>query len=225
MKKIIILLTIGIIQLGFSQSKKEIEVGDFSKLSVYDKIEVTLVSSDNNKVEITGNDIDNVSVVNKNGSLKIKMNLVNSFQGDNVKATLYYKKLDQITAESGSSIKGSDRIKAVSLDVNAKNGSTINLIVDSERLNVKAGSGSIAQISGKASVQDVLSNSGAKVQNKDLLSNQTDVTVNAGGQAEVNAAELVNAKTRAGGEIIIYGSPKKINEKSIAGGIIKQANK
>jgi hypothetical protein len=159
MKKIIILLTIGIIQLGFSQNKKEIEVGDFSKLSVYDKIEVTLVSSDKNKVEITGNDIDNVSVVNKNGSLKIKMNLVNSFQGDNVKATLYYKKLDQITAESGSSIKGSDRIKAVSLDVNAKNGSTINLIVDSERLNVKAGSGSIAQLSGKASVQDVLSNS------------------------------------------------------------------
>lgn len=225
MKKIIVLLTLGVIQLGFSQSKKEIEVGDFSRLSVFDKIEVTLVASDENKVEIVGNEIDNVNVVNKNGSLKIKMDLINSFQGDNIKATLYYKKLDKITAESGSSITGKDIIKATSLDINAKNGSVINLIVDAERLNVKAGSGSVAQISGKASVQDVLSNSGAKVQNKDLLSNQTDVTANAGGQAEVNALELVNAKTRAGGEIVIHGTPKETNEKNIAGGTIKHINK
>lgn len=225
MKKIIVLLTLGVIQLGFSQNKKEIKAGDFSKLSVFDKIELTLVASDENKVEIVGHEIDNVNVVNKNGSLKIKMDLINSFQGDNIKAILYYKTLDKITAESGSSVTGEDIIKAVSLDVNAKNGSVINLIVDAERLNVKAGSGSVAQISGKAAVQDILSNSGAKVQNKDLLSNQTDVTVNAGGQAEVNASELVNAKTRAGGEIVIHGTPKKINEKSIAGGIIKHVNK
>ena len=37
------------------------------------------------------------------------------------------------------------------------------------------------------------------------------------------ATDLVDAKTRAGGEIIIYGKPKQINEKKIAGGTIEQA--
>ena len=41
--------------------------------------------------------------------------------------------------------------------------------------------------------------------------------------ADVYATDLVDAKTRAGGEITIYGKPKQINEKKIAGGTIEQA--
>ena len=41
--------------------------------------------------------------------------------------------------------------------------------------------------------------------------------------AQVYATDLVDAKTRAGGEIKIYGKPKQINEKKIAGGTIEQA--
>ena len=41
--------------------------------------------------------------------------------------------------------------------------------------------------------------------------------------AYVYASDLVNAKTRAGGEITIYGKPKQIIEKSVAGGSIEQA--
>ena len=37
------------------------------------------------------------------------------------------------------------------------------------------------------------------------------------------ATDLVDAKTRAGGEIKIFGKPKQINEKKIAGGTIEQA--
>ena len=39
----------------------------------------------------------------------------------------------------------------------------------------------------------------------------------------MNASDFVDAKTRAGGEITIYGKPKQIIEKSVAGGTIKQA--
>jgi hypothetical protein len=36
--------------------------------------------------------------------------------------------------------------------------------------------------------------------------------------------ELVDAKVRAGGDILIYGKPSNINQKTIAGGSIKEAN-
>jgi hypothetical protein len=49
------------------------------------------------------------------------------------------------------------------------------------------------------------------------------VTVNAGGEAEIYATDFVDAKTRAGGSILIYGKTKQINEKRVAGGSIKQA--
>ncbi len=52
--------------------------------------------------------------------------------------------------------------------------------------------------------------------------NKLVVTVNAGGN-KFYATDLVDAKTRAGGEIKIYGKPKQINEKKIAGGTIEQA--
>lgn len=225
MEKIFIVLVLCAVQLGFAQQQKEVDAGNFSTLSVYDKIEVTLVASDKNKVVISAHEVESVNVINKNGDLKIKMNLANSFQGDDVKATVYFKSLTEITAGEGSVIKSSDIVKATALDVNAKTGSNIDLKIDADRLNVKAGSGSVAKLTGKAGVQDIVSNSGAKVKNKDLISSQTSVTVNAGGQAEVNATELVNAKTRAGGEILIYGNPKTVKEKTVAGGIIKQVNK
>jgi len=50
------------------------------------------------------------------------------------------------------------------------------------------------------------------------------ITVNAGGDSDVYATDLVEAKVRAGGDIIIYGKPKQINQKIVAGGTIKEAN-
>ena len=55
------------------------------------------------------------------------------------------------------------------------------------------------------------------------ITQQTTVTVNAGGLANVYATDLVDAKTRAGGTITIFGKPKQINEKTVAGGNIVQA--
>jgi hypothetical protein len=47
--------------------------------------------------------------------------------------------------------------------------------------------------------------------------------VNAGGDASIHATDYVDAKVRAGGSILIYGKPKEINQKSVLGGIIKEA--
>lgn len=220
MKNLALLLALIVSPFVFAQ--KSSALGDFNKMSVFDQIQLTLVPSDTQKIEIEGENVDNVNVVNKNGALKIKMNFVKSLQGEGVKVTLFYKNLTEILADEGATIKAKDPIKATKLDVTAKNGAVITAEIDTERVDVKAGSGSIVKLSGKANVQDIVSNSGAEIRNKKLLTNQTTVTVNAGGSADVNATELVDAKTRAGGRITIYGNPKNVSEKNVLGGTVKK---
>ena len=61
-----------------------------------------------------------------------------------------------------------------------------------------------------------------KCATKNLITKQTTITGNAGGEADVYATDLVDAKVRAGGTILIYGKPKQINQKVVAGGSIEQ---
>lgn len=66
-------------------------------------------------------------------------------------------------------------------------------------------------------------NSGGIYKAEKLVTNQTVITNNAGGEADIFATDLVDAKVRAGGDITIYGKPKQINQKVIAGGTIEEA--
>lgn len=221
-RTIIVTLSLALCALSFAQTSKD--VGTFNQVSVYDQIRLTLQESEDssNTIVITGNRSDEVSVINKNGHLKIKMNLTNSYQGDDIKITLYHHGVDNILASEGAVVRSKQVIATTALDLQAKTGGLIDLEVKADRLNINAGAGSVIKVKGTATVQDIVSNSGADVQNKQLLTSQSIVTVNAGGKASVNASDLVDAKTRAGGNIYIYGDPKVINQKNVAGGVIKK---
>ena len=74
MKKILYIILFVTIPL-FSQVKIDRDLGEFSKVAVYDGINLELIKSEENKVEITGNNTKFVVVKNKNGDLKIRLNL------------------------------------------------------------------------------------------------------------------------------------------------------
>ena len=62
--------------------------------------------------------------------------------------------------------------------------------------------------------------SGGILKAKDLETSQTSINVSAGGNAEIHASTLVDAKVKAGGSIYIYGSPRQINKETLFGGTI-----
>ena len=221
MKNIIFSLFL-ISSITFAQTERFI--GDFTKVTTFDKIDVNLIPSTENKVKLIGKNYNEVELVNKNGELKIRMPLTKMLSGETISATVYYTKLEAVEANEGSRIASKDAITAVNFDIICKEGSEIKLInLQADRLQVRVSQGSIVTVLGDVKNQDILSNSGGKYDGQDCKTEQTIVTVNAGGIAHVYATNLVEAKTRAGGEIIIYGKPKQINEKKIAGGTIEQA--
>lgn len=215
-------ITCSIFSFGIAQTEKQ--VGDFTKVTAFDKIDVNLVASTENKVVLKGANSQEVELVNKNGELKIRMPLTKMLSGDDVSATVYYKKIDAVEANEGSRVASKDTISAINFDIICKEGSEIKLTnLQADRLQIRVSAGSIVTIKGTVKNQDVLASSGAKYDGQDCKTQQTVVTVNAGGIADVYATDIVDAKTRAGGEITIYGKPKQINQKTIAGGTIEQA--
>ena len=220
MRKIFIVALVIVSQVSFAQVTKKL--GDFSSLKVYDKLTVKLISSTENKVVISGNREKEVEVVNNNGELKLRMPFPKLLSGDDISIKLYYKNIDDITANEGSSISSEAVFKQTIFDLNAKEGSRINLKVDAQKVNVKAVTGGIIELSGGAVNQDVVIMSGGVLKAKNLNTSQTTVNLSAGGNAEINASTLVDAKVKAGGTVSIYGKPKQINQQTILGGKIEE---
>ena len=220
MNKLIFAILLFACQFAISQIEKH--PGDFTKVSSYDQIDVLLIAADETKVILSGKNSEEVEVVNNNGELKLRMPLKKLLKGDDVSATVFYKEIDAVEANEGSRISSEDVFKGTGFNINATAGSEVKLKLDVEKVETKGMAGSKIDLEGNAKTQDVVLNSGAVLKAEKLITDQTTIAVNAGGEADVNATELVDAKVRAGGKILIYGKPKKINKKTLAGGKIRE---
>lgn len=220
MKKVFVVAIAIVSQATFAQVTKTL--GDFNSVKVFDKLTVKLIASTENKVVISGTREKEVEVVNNNGELKLRMPFPKLLSGNDISIKLYYKNIDDISANEGSSVSSDAVFKQTIFGLNTKEGSHINLKVDAQKVNVKAVTGGVIELSGTAVNQDVVIMSGGVLKSKNLHTSQTTVSVSAGGNAEINANTLVDAKVKAGGTISIYGKPKQINQETILGGKIEE---
>ncbi|WP_338406973.1 head GIN domain-containing protein [uncultured Flavobacterium sp.] len=220
MKNLLIITFVLLTQITLSQVTRDL--GDFDSVKVFDKLNVKLIPSTENKVIINGNREDEVEVVNKNGELKLRMPFPKLMYGDDIIITLFFKKIETIGASEGTYVSCDKTFEQTSIDLDASEGAEINLDLDVEKVNVRAVTRGVIELSGDATNQNVIITSGGIFNGKDLQTSQTTVSVSAGGQALVFADLLVDAKVKAGGSISIYGKPKQINQKIILGGTIKE---
>ena len=221
MKTIVKILVLCITTTLFANNKVEKEIGEFNTLKVYDLIEVELIKGETNKIEIVGDNAEDVVVVNNNGLLKIRMNLNKTFDGNNVTVKLYYTKIDIIDANEGSRIFSNKPLIQYELELKAQEGASILVDMDVKYATIKAVTGGNIQASGKSTSQNVALRTGGIYKAMDLETEKTDVSINAGGEAFVRASKLMDAKIRAGGTVFIYGSPQTINQSTVLGGTIK----
>jgi hypothetical protein len=220
MKKIFFIAFIFITQFNYSQTT--IVLKEFNDVKVFDKLSVILIASNENKAVITGTSQSIVELVNKNGLLKIRMPLTKLMTGDEAKVTLYFKKIQSIDANEGSTVTCADTFKQTTFDLGVQEGARITVVLDVDKTSIKAYSGGIIEVTGKAVTQSVLINSGGILSANELETSQTTVSISAGGSADVKATTLVDAKVKAGGTVTIYGNPKEIRQETVLGGSIIQ---
>ena len=221
MKRIILVVFMLLTQLNYGQ--KTVNLDDFDEIKVFDQLNITLIPSDENKMVITGTNQGNVETANRNGLLKIRIYLTEIFKDNrDIKVTLYFKELQSIDANEGSMVSCTDTFKQIAMDFSAQEGARIEAMIDVEKTSVKAFSGGIINLSGNAVNQKISIHTGGVLEARDLVTSQTTITISAGGNAEINATTLVDAKVNAGGTIHIYGKPKQIKQQELAGGKITE---
>jgi len=225
MKKLLCLLFLCTAITSFAQESIEIPIGEFSEIKVYDLIEVSLIKADENKVVVSGKNTEDLVIVHKNDILKIRMSLTESFKGEDTTVQVYYTSLDVIDANEGTFIGSNDIFEQFDLTIKAQEGGTVTLQVkDLHYLDIKAISGADINISGSAKQQTIDINTGGAYNAKDLIAENSTVTINAGGTADIHSTKKVEATVRAGGKVYIYGNPETIDKNTILGGkiIIKE---
>ncbi|RDY58859.1 head GIN domain-containing protein [Flagellimonas nanhaiensis] len=218
MKRII---TLGLIFLPFfifSQRIIDTEVGDFDKIKVFDLIEVNLIQSDENRIMIKGWNVDDIKWTNKNGILKLRMQLDKKFQGEDTMIEVYYTNLDVIDANEGAKITCNEMVQKSKIELKAQEGGSIHIGMDVDYADIRAVTGGIIKASGLAKNQNIVLNTGAIFDGRDLRTSTTEVKISAGGEADVFASEQVDINLRAGGDVTVYGKPKRVNKRTFIGG-------
>lgn len=222
MKKVICILAIVI---GFNvnaQESLEKTIGEFSTVKVYDLINLKMIKSDDNKVVITGKNRRDVEVFNKNGTLKIRMNIEESYDGNETVVMLYYSSVDVIDANEGAQVMVTDPIEQYEIYLKTQEGAEITAVLKTTYANFRAVTGGIINVTGTSKNQDISIYTGGVFNGKKFITEQTEVSLNAAGEAYVHATEYVDVRIKAGGNVFIYGKPKQVDESRVLGGKIKR---
>jgi len=198
------------------------KIGEFSTVKAYDLINLNMIKSTENKVVISGENKKDVEIINKNGKLKIRMDVNEIYDGNNTVIELYYTSVDVIDANEGAKVTVKDLINQFEIDLKSQEGGEITAELKTTYANFRAVTGGIINVTGSSKNQDISIYTGGIVNGKELNTNYTKVSINAAGEAYVNATESVDAKIRAGGNIYIYGNPKVVDESRVLGGRIKR---
>lgn len=218
------LVALGVLLVSFTMTSQHIvekSVGDFNEIKVYDLIAVNLIKSDENKVLINGDNVDDLQIVNKNGTLKIKMALNKIFHGENTLVEVYFRELDLIDGNEGARITVSETLVQQSITLKTQEGAKIKIGLDVNQVDSRSVTGGIVEVSGQTNNLKVVLNTGGIFEGKPLQSENASVRITAAGEATIYASNKVDINVKAGGDVVVYGNPKEVHKNTFAGGRVK----
>lgn len=219
MKKLYFILLLVCTQI-FAQTPVTKTLGEFSELKVYDLINVDLIKSDQNKIVISGEHTQDVRVVQKNNTLKIRMKLDKMFNGEDTNVKLYYTSVDKVDANEGAIITAKDPIKQYELELKTQEGGQISAQVNTKLLIVKSVTGGAVKTVGNTEKQQLNIRTGGQYNGSKTEAQHTSLFIKAGGVAKVNTVKVLDVKIFSGGDVLIYGIPKQLKQNKLFGGRI-----
>lgn len=219
MKRFIITLLM-IPSLLVSQEEINRNLGEFTKLSIYDGINVELIKSDENKVEASGENTRFVVVKNKNGNLKIRLNVQKRFSGDRTMVKLYYKNIYSFIAHEGSNIFSKDTIKQADLKIKGHTGSRIDIPVELNSISVTSTAGAKITLRGSSTYLEASSATGSEINARNMVIEDGEVSALSGSMVDVRAEISLEAVARIGGVVNVHSKTERITEKVSLGGSV-----
>ena len=227
MKKVILTFCILTNFLLHSQNVVTKRIGDFSILKVFNGIEVQLIPSKEQKIEITGKKAERMKVKQIDNILKFTLPFSlkpdeNAAEGE-VQVNLFYNKpIATIDANEGSIITGSE-LNQTTLELKSQERALINLVMNVDHTIIKVSSGGAIKLTGTTKTQEVDADLYGEYFGYGLQTSQTaNVRAGSGAKVEISAGTKLSAKVTFGGSIFYKGNPEVVKNKKVVGGLIQK---
>ncbi len=220
--KIVILFLIASCALNAQENVQD--VGNFTEVKVFDRMRVNLVKSSENKVLLKGRDTEDIEIINKGGVLKIRMDIDKIFDGNETFVEVHFTNLKIIDGNEGAEININELLEQKKIEIRVQEGAQVNAGLNVDSAQMRAVTGGIINVRGSADSQTVEINTGGIFNGKDLETADTQLRIQAGGEAEIFARRTADIKLRAGGDVYVYGNPTEVIKDKFIGGRVKIMN-
>jgi len=223
MKKLLLVL---MILVGISSYAQEISIDleNFTEVEVSNGLKVNLIKAEENKAIITGNSRDKVEIDLKDGVLKVQSSLNHIWNEDNTLVNVYFKQLLKVEARQNSEIEICGMIKQPIIEFKSAEGADIFANIEVENFIGRSSTGGNLEVIGSAKDQIIDLKAAGDFKGENLIGDTVDISLSAGGKANVFGKKYVKANVTAGGTIYVYGHPEKLDKKTTFGGTIKKIN-
>jgi Putative auto-transporter adhesin, head GIN domain len=184
-------------------------VADFSGISVSSSIDVEVKIGAVASVEVEADDniIGHIVTKVSNGILKIGLEDLNSISNAQLKVYITTPVLRMVKASSSSSVKVLDVIKDDGkLSFDASSSADIEAEVDAPEVYAEASSSASVTLSGRTKNYKANVSSSGDIKSMELLSENTDISANSSGSAEVYASVTLTANASSSGSIDYKGA-------------------
>lgn len=198
----------------------EKDLEDFREVKTFNGVEVIVIPSKENRIEITGHSKDQVKFQIIQDRLEIRLSLDNIWSDDNTLIKVYGNSVETLDANEGSIVKTKGTLKGNLIVLRSQEGAAIFAEVNAESVRSKSVTGGNIDIKGKADKQEVEINTGGKFFGQDLKTKETEISVSSAGRGEIFATKYVKATAKLGGIIEIHGRPDEVDQKTSLGGKI-----
>lgn len=184
-------------------------VGSFSGIDVSNAIDVEVKIGPVTVVEVEADDnvIKHIVTSISGGILKIRIENLHSINNAHLKVYITTPVLKSIDAGASADVKVMDVINGDGkLSFSASSSADIEAEVDAPEVNAEASSSGSITLSGRTKNYKAEVSSSGDIKSARLLSENTNVSANSSGSAEVYASVSLNAEASSSGSIDYHGA-------------------
>jgi hypothetical protein len=223
MKNLVFLLLFSFISLSsFAQNKVVREIDGFDQVKVSDKVKVTFIKSDKEKISILAAGIGYDKIVTQSSGRQLQIKIKTGiYKNTDVNIEVQYVKLRSVEASNQADVKFREPLTGDEISLKATGGAVINVEVEASALKASLSNGGRIEISGKAKVQEVDASLTAKYNAYEFQTEDGFIKSNTNADVVVWVSGRLEASAGSKAELKYRGSPEEVKSSASLGGKIQ----
>jgi len=195
-----------------AQETKNVAINNFTEVAVGAGIGLYITQGSTESARIVADDdvINDVVLEKSGGRIKVgwkdNWGMKKMWKNRNAKVYITYKKLNSISASSGSSLTTENTLKTDHLDASVSSGASMNAKISCNELQLETNSGASVSLAGTATNMEIKSSSGSSVNAINLATQYARANTNSGADIRINVTKGLETNTSSGSNIRYKGA-------------------